>query len=119
MKRLIKNMSVEEAIEIFSNLTVDEQKSFLAHFSHYLTVVARDAYEPGTENVANQPKMRRINEMQHRISSHLLALLENDSERYPDDVLIRIILEHSSNKVFELEIKRAFEQVAKRYTVVV
>lgn len=112
-------MTIEEAIEIFSNLTADEQKSFLAHFSHHLTVVARDAYEPGTENIINQPKMRWINEIQHRISYHLLALVENNSERYPDEVLIRIILEHSSNKSFETEIKRAFEQVAKRFTVTV
>lgn len=112
-------MKVEEAIEIFSNLTADEQKSFLAYLSHYLTVAARDAYEPETENITNQPKMRWINEVQHRISYHLLALLENNSERYPDDILIRMILEHSGSKNFEAEIKRAFEQVAKKFTVVI
>ncbi len=112
-------MTVEEAIEIFSNLTADEQKCFLAHLSHYLTVVARDAYEVGTENITNQSKMRWINEIQHQLSSHLLALLENDSERYPDDVLIRIIMEHSKDKAFEAEMIWVFERVAKRFTVAV
>lgn len=112
-------MTVEEAIEIFSSFTADEQKSFLAYFSHYLTVITRDAYEVGTENITNQSKMRWINEIQHQLSSHLLALLENNSERYADDVLIRILVEHSKDKAFEAEMKWAFERVAKRFTVAV
>ncbi len=109
-------MTVEEAIEIFSNLTADEQKSFLAHLTHYLTIVARDTYEAETEKIINQAKMRRINEIQHRLLSHLITLLENSSERYPDDVLIRIVLENTD---FKTEILRAFEQVTKRFTVAV
>ena len=75
-------MKTEEAIIFFSSLTSNEQMKFLAHFSHYLTVVARDTYEVGTENITNQPKMRTVNEIQHQISSHLLSLLENSLERY-------------------------------------
>lgn len=112
-------MTVEEAIEIFSNLTADEQKFFLAHLCHYLTVVARDTYDVETENITNQPKMRRINEIQHQLSLYLLALMRNDADGYPDDILVRIILEHSDNKDFEIEMKWVFEQVAERSTVVV
>ncbi len=112
-------MKKEEAIAFFSSLTSDEQKKFLVRLSHYLTVVARDSYEVGTDNITNQPKIRVINEIQHQLSSHLLALLENDSRRYPDDGLMRIILEHSENKKIEAEVMWAFEKVAGRFSVAV
>ena len=112
-------MKKEEAVAFFSSLTNDEQKKFLAHLSHYLTVVARDSYEVGTDNITNQPKIRVINEIQHQLSSHSLALLENDSRRYPDDGLMRIILEHSENKKIEAEVMWAFEEVAGRFSIAV
>ena len=112
-------MKIEEAITFFSSLTDDERKKFLAHFSHWLTVIARDSYETGTENFTNQPRMRYVNEIQHQISSYLLALLENNSERYPDDILMQIILEHSDDKEFERQVIRAFEKVAARFPVAV
>ncbi|CAN5699539.1 hypothetical protein BH24ACI2_BH24ACI2_02550 [soil metagenome] len=80
-------MKIEEAITFFLSLSSDEQEKFLAHFLHYLTIVARDSYETGTQNITNQPKIRAVNEIQHQISSHLLALLEDNTERFPDEVL--------------------------------
>jgi len=111
-------MKTEVAITFYSFLTNDEQTKFLAHFSHYLTVVARDTYEVGTENITNQPKMRTVNEIQHRISSHLLSLLEDSQERYPDDVLMQIIFEQN-DKEFKKEVMWAFEKVAERFSVAV
>ncbi len=111
-------MKTEEIIAFFSSLTSNEQTKFLAHFSHYLTIVARDTYEVGTENITNQPKMRAVNETQHQISSHLLALLENSLERYPDDVLMQIIFEQE-NKELKAEVMWAFERVADRFSVAV
>lgn len=110
-------MTIEEAITFFSSLSEDEKKKFLAHFSHWLTVVARESYEIGAENITNQPEVRHINEIQHRISSHLSALLENDAERYPENVLMRIILDHPENKEFEAKVMRAFEKVSERFSV--
>ncbi|MDQ3089331.1 MAG: hypothetical protein M3Q78_12165 [Acidobacteriota bacterium] len=111
-------MKTEEIIAFFSSLTRDEQIKFLAHFLHYLTIVARDTYQVGTENIINQPKLRTVNEIQHQISSHLFALLENSLERYPDDVLMQIIFEQE-NKEIETEVMWAFSKVAERFLVAV
>lgn len=111
-------MKTEETTAFFSSLTRDEQMKFLAYISHYLTIVARDTYQIGTENITNQPKMRTVNEIQHQISSHLLALLENSLERYPDDVLMQTIFEQE-NKKLKAEVTWAFERVAERFSVTV
>lgn len=112
-------MNRTEATLVFNHLSSDEQTKFLALFSHNLTVLARDSYEVGTENITKPFLIREINEIQHRVSMQIYLLLENSSERYPDDVLMQIFLEHSENTVFEAEMIRAFEQVAKRFSVAV
>ena len=38
-------------------------------------------------------RLRSINEAQHRISGHVLKLLAGDRSRYPDEVLVSVILE--------------------------
>jgi hypothetical protein len=112
-------MKISEAITFFSSLSETEQQKFLALFSHWLTILARDTYEIGTQNITNSPKIRRINEIQHQISSHLLALLENNKERYPDEVLLKIILENTEDEAFESEMLWVFEQTANRFLVAV
>jgi hypothetical protein len=112
-------MNVNEATVFFKNLPADEQAKFLALFSHNLTVSARISYEVGTENITNPRLIREINEIQHRVSMQIYLLLDNNSEPYPDDVLMQIILEHSENKELEAEVMWAFEQVADRFSVAV
>jgi len=112
-------MKTEEAIAFFSALSVDEQKEFLARLSHELTILGRDCYEIDSENFTNPAQMRAINEIQHRIASHLLSLLIRDNSRYPDEVLVKMIIEHPQNKNFERKTARAFEQTANKFSVTV
>ena len=55
---------------------------------HELTVIARDSYEVGEDGLTNPQRVRRINEVQHCTSGFLYALLRNNSQRYPDNVLV-------------------------------
>ena len=112
-------MKIEEAIAFFSALSVEEQKNFLVQLSHELTMLARDAYEIGTQDFTNPSQVRAVNEIQHRIASHLLALIKNDTNRYPDETLVKIIIEHSQDKTFELKATSAFEQTANKFAVAV
>jgi hypothetical protein len=76
----------------FSTLTEREQALLLASFSHELTIVAREGYEPGTERLSDPELLRRINEIQHRIASAIMARLSNSNRRYSDAALISIIV---------------------------
>jgi len=112
-------MKTEVAIAFFSALSVEEKKEFLARLSHELTILGRDSYEIDSENFTNPAQMRAINEIQHRIALHLLSLLIKDNSHYPDDVVVKMIIEHPRNKNFERKTARAFEQIANKFSVAV
>jgi hypothetical protein len=107
-------MKVDEAISIFLSYSAEEKKEFIAQMSYELTVVARGCYEVGTEDLTDPQRMRRINEVQHRVSAFLWALLRGDTERYPDDVLIRIILEHPDDELLAQELSETFARMTTR-----
>jgi hypothetical protein len=78
----------------YKSLPVSAQIEALVRFAYELTIVARDTYEPGSMALRFPERIRCLNELQHRIMSHLLALLTGDTHRYPDEVLVSILLEH-------------------------
>lgn len=77
----------------FRSLSPAAQIDALVRLAHELTIVGRDAYEPSAVGLRRPDRLRSINEIQHRVTSHLLALLARDPERYPDAVLASLILE--------------------------
>jgi hypothetical protein len=113
-----KWMTVDEAIAIFLSYSIEEKEEFLAQLMHELTVIARDSYEVGRDGLVNPQRVRRINEVQHRISSFLCALLRNNPWRYPDDVLMKIILEHPDDSLLEEQLSESFARLTrKRLTI--
>ena len=94
----------------FSVLTGEQQVRVLASYAHELTMIAREGYEVGTEHLTNPALVRRINEIQHRVTSAIVSRLANCEKRYPDDVLIEIIASDSEHdgKRFSEAFKRAW-----------
>lgn len=86
----------QTATTYFSALSNAEQLRFLIAFSHRLTIAARDTYEFQKDGVVDAKRLRTINELQHRVSGHALALLKGSAERYPDSVLMSIFLDDKS-----------------------
>lgn len=111
-------MTVDEAIAVFTSSSLKEKEDFLAQLIHDLTMIARDSYEVGGNGLTNPQRMRRINEVQHRISDFLLALMRNNPHRYPDDALVRIVLEHPGDNELEQQLNKTFTRLAnQRLTV--
>ncbi len=104
-------MTVDEAISVFISYPSEEKEEFLAHLMYELTVLARGTYEVGQEGLTNPRQMRRLNEVQHRVSAFLLALLRNDLKRYPDDLLVKIVLEHPEDNDLERQLSDAFARL--------
>jgi hypothetical protein len=86
-------MDIARLAAEFRALPPAAQIEALVRLAHELTIVGRDAYEPGSLELRFPQRLRALNEVQHVITSHVLALLTTDPQRYPDDVLVSIILE--------------------------
>ncbi|HZT82453.1 MAG TPA: hypothetical protein VFA26_19650, partial [Gemmataceae bacterium] len=69
------------------------QAEVLVRLAHELTIAGRDTYDPASPGLRHPNRLRALNEVQHRVTSHVLALLAADPGRYPDEVLASIILE--------------------------
>lgn len=53
---------------------------------------ARSAYLSGSDN-ADAPKLRRFNELVHRVATYNRALVEGDLERLPEEAFVALICE--------------------------
>ena len=97
-------------VAAFSALSAEEQAEVLSLLAHELTIVARDSYEVGREGLTNPARVRVVNEVQHRVTGHLVALLRPDARRYPDDVLVGIVLEHPDDLTLQKQITAAVDR---------
>ena len=106
-------MDLHAAVRQFSSLSAEMQLRLLARFGHNLTVAARDTYEVQQTGVHSPERLREINEIQHRVLAHILALSEGNEWRYPDDTLVSIMLDHEDKKL-EAQTWWAFNEALKR-----
>lgn len=104
-------MNLSTAIDAFSHYSSHEKMDFLIRLGHALTVMARETYEVEGEALTQPSLLRRINEIQHRIMGFLIALRTNDKQRYPDEVLVRIILEHSEDQDLQRQVQEEFSRL--------
>ncbi|MBI3327277.1 MAG: hypothetical protein HYZ81_11325 [Nitrospinae bacterium] len=101
---------VQHAIETFCKYSPQEKIDFLIQVAHALTILARDSYAVGEDGLTNPPRLRIINEIQHRLTGFLVALRKQDLKRYPEDVLVRMILEHPE----DLDLQRQLQETCSR-----
>ncbi|SRR6266511_5040775 len=104
-------MNVAHAIETFCHYSPQEKTHFLIQFAHAMTILARDTYAVGEEGLRNPSRLRIINELQHRVTSFLIALMKHEVKRYPDDVLLRIILEHPEDQDLQRQLQETCSQL--------
>jgi hypothetical protein len=107
-------MNVARAIETFCHYSPQERTHFLIQFAHALTILARDTYAVAEEGLTNPSRLRIINELQHRVTSFLITLTKNEVKRYPDDVLLRIMLEHPEDPDLQRQLQETCSQLIDR-----
>jgi hypothetical protein len=85
-------MTQQQAIQIYKSFGLKDQLRFLVRLGSWVTVVARaDTYVPQSVEVSNGPKLRELTEVQHWIWGQCVKLVEDDPERYPDDVFMQMM----------------------------
>jgi hypothetical protein len=80
----------EQEFEAFNALGNAERAQWLARLAAALTVAARDTYEVGGDDIRESKRMRRFNELLHRVVNQLRHQLR-DERGFPDDVLLSMI----------------------------
>ena len=68
--------TVATETEWVESLAQDFAIRFLARLSWEITIAGRNSYEAGTDELANPRQLRRVNEIQHRVTACLSQLLE-------------------------------------------
>jgi hypothetical protein len=111
-------MNAEQAAA-FSALSHQEQMEFLALLAHELTIIARDSYQTEGEGLTHPSRIRRLNEIQHRVAMHLYKLLRNDLRRYSDDLIVRLTLESSDDAELQRGLQAAFARTMSCFSVAV
>jgi hypothetical protein len=86
-------MDTARLVAEFRSLPPAAQVETLVRLAHELTIVGRDAYDASSPGLRHPHWLRSLNEVQHRVTSHAVALLTADPFRYPDEVLAELILE--------------------------
>jgi hypothetical protein len=66
---------LRETISAFAKLTPSERAIVLARFAFELTIVARDTYVLGSEQMRYPERLRALNEIQHRVTRRILDIL--------------------------------------------
>jgi len=107
-------MTDDKAITVFVSFSSDEKAEFIAQLIYELTLVARESYEAGGYGLDDPKRMRRINELQHHTSAYLSALLRSDAGRYPDEVLVRIILDQPDDPALGRQLRKTFARLAEQ-----
>lgn len=87
---------------VFHSMEKLDQLSVLGRMIFHLSICGRDTYSVDSDGVANQSRLRRINELTHRISSLHVQITSgnnNDLDSFIDGVFDTINYEISLLKI--------------------
>ena len=108
--------NIEEVVSQYSKETESLQVVFLSRLAHQITIYARDTYDLDSDSLSKPSQMRSINEMMHRILGQQTSLLLEDKDRYPDDILIKMLFAKAAECEFENSLKQCISDSFKFLT---
>ena len=104
-------MKLHELLDRYAGLTKRRRVLFLARLLFESTISGRDTYVAGTDDVADAPRLRALNEFHHRLASHLRNVVSGNRDRYPDDVICQMILESARELRLRDVLQRAISEL--------
>jgi len=78
------NSDWQKQLHKFSAMSNYEQVIWLSKLLFFISMLARDTYQPGTELIDEPVELRKYNELLHRISSFQMEILIKKSKRKTD-----------------------------------
>ncbi|WP_024881295.1 hypothetical protein [Methylosinus sp. LW3] len=61
-------------LDVFTRLTLEQRIAWYGRAIHLCTIFARDTYVVGSEEIADPARLRRFNELIHRIAGRQVGL---------------------------------------------
>ena len=109
-------MTQREIVSAYAELSPEEQSRTLAKLSSELTLAVRGQYSAAPQLVwsGQGSPVGMFNELQHKISDQLVALLQARSERYPDDVFVNILFDMSDYNGWANGFARVFTEILQQ-----
>ncbi len=96
-ERVERTMNVDATVARFTAMSERQQATALARLAHELTVLTRETYGDGPSDITNGALLRWIKELQHRVTAGVVERLSEKRERFPDEVLVRMIADGTHN----------------------
>jgi hypothetical protein len=103
-------MNIESEIAHFSDLSSVDQARFVARLMYELTLEGRHFYDIGGEQPIDAPRLRFLNEIQHRLTRFIEQILIDDPSRPADEVMIRLLLAPRAEKGIEAMLQAAWSR---------
>ncbi|MBC3873589.1 hypothetical protein [Undibacterium flavidum] len=102
-------LTKKDCEKMLANMPASEQSVFLAQLGHFLTVVAREAYEFQGSGVTNPRLLRDLNEIHHRIYSQIRSLTLGSEQSFPPEALASWLSAEGKSKELQDVCLNAFE----------
>lgn len=77
-------MTRQDLAALLVAMSPEQQRVYLVRASLMFNMSGRSVYRLDSDDVEIPAHLRKVNEAQNRIASHLLAHLVGDANRYPD-----------------------------------
>ena len=110
-------MTKSEFLQMYAALDSPAKARFLAVLSNQLTIFMREEYDESADCARRVKRLMGANELQHNISSELRHHLEGDPDRYPDEVLLSILLEKADNYELSNQLQQALAATTEKFRV--
>lgn len=75
----------------FRDADREQQALLLARLLHALGIVARDTFRPGSTDVDDPVRLRRISELSHRIATKQVQILVGWKDGMPDGTFLQFL----------------------------
>jgi len=85
-----------------ASLRSDDKKLFLAVLAHQLTLVGRDSYRRGTDDLNKPRLLRQVNEVLNRVTAWLRSELAKPATAELCEALGKIVLDPSDLELVQL-----------------
>ncbi|MFZ2990697.1 hypothetical protein [Ideonella sp.] len=82
--------SWNQECEAYSQLSTRDREIWLVQLASALTIAARDTYQVGGDDLSDSKRMRRFNELLHRVVNQLRNELQGESG-FPDEALLAMV----------------------------
>ena len=105
-------MDIDAAVRFLASLSPEHKARTFVRLCHDLTVVARDTYGSAGE-VRDPGRLRALNEIQHRMTGFLLALMNGDASRCPDQSIATMFFAEREDAHLVKLLAFAFEGVTR------